>query len=73
MDGWRWQEGGEDPPEDPLWGLFSCHQVVAFLQVGVWPGTAGNQRAKTSVPHVLPVVMPSYLIVFDSVILYCIV
>lgn len=32
----------KDSPEDPLWGLLSCHQVVAFLQVSIRPGTEGE-------------------------------
>lgn len=40
-----------DSPEDPLWGLLACNQVIAFLQVSIWPGTgqqrAGNTKSQT--------------------------
>ena len=33
-------------PEDPLWGLLSCNEVISFLQVSVWPGTGRNKEKK---------------------------
>lgn len=29
----------KDSPEDPLRGLLSCNEVIAFLQISVWPRT----------------------------------